>query len=262
MNNAQNAITALNTALQATSSNIANMNVTGYKRVDVSFQSVFERVLNNGTPARESMGGTNPFQLGSSMSVSSVGLDMTQATPIDGAPMDLAINGQGFFIISPDGGTTYRYTRAGNFKIDANGNLTSNNMVVYGFNASGNVAPITGLTYGAQANYSWAQDGTLLYNGTGTGFRIALTYFTNPSGLAQAQGTSYAATMASGDAASAVLADGAAGSLYTAQLEPSNVFYLGETLDALEIQRAMNANLSMIQLASDMISSFISKLSS
>jgi len=262
MNNAKNSIMALNTALQATSSNIANMNVTGYKRVDVSFQSIYERVLRSGTAASNNIGGTNPTQLGQTMGVSNVSVDFSQGSFVDGRNINLALNGQGFFILSPDGGSTRRYTRAGNFTIDSSGNLTSNGMVVYGHDASGSLVPITGLAFGDDEAYSWNSSGNLLYNGTTTGFQIALTYFPNPNGLAQAQGTSFAETLASGSAVSSQGGPGGAyGNIQTAQLEESNVFYLGETIDANEIQRAMSANLTMLSLASDMISSFINKLS-
>ncbi|MDD4179833.1 MAG: flagellar basal body rod C-terminal domain-containing protein, partial [Candidatus Margulisbacteria bacterium] len=80
------------------------------------------------------------------------------------------------------------------------------------------------------------------------------------SGLAQAQGSTFSATLASGEAATAQAPGGAVGTLQTGQIEQSNVFYLGETINALELQRAMNANLSMVRMASDLISSFITKL--
>ena len=265
MKQAKNAIEAYNTALKATSSNISNMNVTGYKRVDVSFQSIFERVLNYGTSAGNDTGGTNPQQLGSGMGVASVGVDFSQGEFISGSSIDLAISGQGMFIVSPDSGSSYAYTRAGNFEIDNNGNLTSNGMQVYGLDPSGNLVAIANLPSGTKSDYRWKNDGSLEYSNDGTtytatGYRIGLTYFANPSGLAQGQGTSFIATPASGDPAVAQAPGGAVGSIKTGQLEQSNVFYLGETIDALEIQRAMSGNLTVVRMASDLISSFIQKL--
>lgn len=269
MGQAKNAIEAYNTALEATSSNIANMNVVGYKRIDVSFQSIFEKVLSQGTAAENNLGGTNPKQKGQGMEVSSVAVDFSQGEFIEGKSIDLAVNGKGFFIVSPDGGSTYQYTRAGKFEIDSSGNLTSNGMQVYGLDSSGNLVAISSLT-STTTNYQWAADGTLQYdinedpnnrNWTSTSYKIALTYFSNPSGLVQAQGTSFAETVASGDPATAQSPGGAAGSIKSGYLEQSNVFYLGETIDALELQRAMSGNLTMLRMASDIISQFISKLS-
>jgi flagellar hook protein FlgE len=269
MSQAENAIEAYNQALQASSANIANMNVTGYKKINVSFQSVFEKVLSRGTAATTTMGGTNPNQLGQGMAISQTSIDFSSAQTSAGSSLDLAVSGNGLFVISADGGQTFLYTRAGNFSIDSNGNLTSNNLQVYGLDNSGNVVPITNLPSGNKANYQWLQDGRLQYTTDptaspatwiDTGYSIALTYFTNPSGLAQAQGTSFAQTLASGAAAAAQGPGGAVGTIKPGQLEQSNVFFLGESVSSLEIQRAISANLSVVKLASDTISSFIQKL--
>ncbi|MBI5078981.1 flagellar hook-basal body complex protein [Candidatus Saganbacteria bacterium] len=266
MAQAKNAIEAYNEALKVSSANIANMNVPGYKKLEVSFQSVFERVLSEGQAAENGRGGTNPHQLGQGVAVASTSIDFSKGETATGTSLDLAISGSGLFIVSPDGGNTYRYTRTGNFQIDALGNLTSNGLQVYGLDNSGNVAPISGLPSGNRSDYRWQADGTLQYSADGgvtftnTGYRIALTYFANPSGLVQSQGTTFAETLASGSPAGAQAPGGAVGSLLTGKVEQSNVFYLGETITALDIQRAMSGNLSIIKMASDLISSFIQKL--
>ncbi len=271
MQQAQNAIEAYNTALRATTSNIANMNVSGYKKLDVSFQSIFERVLSRGTAAQANMGGTNPKQFGQGMALSGVSVDFSAGELIEGSELDLAVSGQGLFIVSPDGGNTYLYTRAGDFEIDAYGNLTSNGMQAYGLDASNNMVPISNLPSGNKANYRWQPDGTLEYTTdptattptyTPTGYRIALTYFPNPNGLAQAQGSSFAETPASGSPADAQApGTGAVGMVVPNFHEQSNVNYLQETIDAMELQRAMSGNLTVIRMASDMISQFINRLS-
>ena len=266
MNQAKNAIEAYNAALKASSANIANMNVPGYKKLNVTFQSVFERVLSQGSAAAAGSGGTNPRQFGSGVAIASTNLDFSSGEATTGSPLDLAISGSGMFVLSADGGNSYLYSRAGNFQINSSGNLTSNGLQVYGLDSSGNQTAITGLPSGNKANYQWQTDGTLQYsadNGTtytGTGYRIALTYFANPSGLKQAQGSAFAETLASGSPAAAQAPGGAVGSLKTGQIEQSNVFYLTESINSLELQRAMSSNLSMLRIASDLISSFIQKL--
>ena len=266
MSQAKNAIESYNAALKVSSANIANMNVPGYKKLNISFQSVFEKALSRGSAASGDSGGTNPYQLGQGMSIAGVSVDTSNGEYTTGSSLDLGISGSGFFVLSPDGGTTYSYSRAGNFQINSSGNLTSNGMQVYGLDNSGSVVPITGLPSGTRSNYRWQDDGTLQYTTDGgvtftnTGFRIALTYFANSGGLAQGMGTTFEETLASGSAATPQAPGGAVGSLKTGQLEQSNVFYLGETIAALEIQRAMSGNLSMVRMASDLISSFIQKL--
>ncbi|MDD4179852.1 MAG: flagellar hook-basal body complex protein, partial [Candidatus Margulisbacteria bacterium] len=153
MTQAQNAIESYNAALNISSSNIANMNVTGYKKLDVSFQSIFEKLLSGGTAAQGNLGGTNPEQFGQGMSVSGVTVDFSNGETTTGTSLDLAISGQGLFIVSPDGGANYYYTRAGNFQIDSSGNLTSNGMLVYGLNSAGSVVPITSLPSGNRSSY-------------------------------------------------------------------------------------------------------------
>jgi len=266
MSQAKNAIEAYNEALKVTSTNIANMNVAGYKKVDVSFQSIFEKMINQGTAAEGNMGGTNPKQFGQGMSIANTSINFSNGEYTQATPLDLAIQGNGLFILSPDGGDSFLYTRMGNFQVDNAYNLTSNGMQVYGFNSSGNVVPISALPSGNKQDYKWTADGALQYTADGgttytnTGYSIALTYFANPSGLAQAQGTTFAETTSSGPAATAQLPGSQVGSLQTGYVEQSNVFYLGETITALELQRAMSGNLSMLKLASDLINSFIQKL--
>ncbi|MFA4966694.1 MAG: flagellar hook-basal body complex protein [Candidatus Margulisiibacteriota bacterium] len=262
MTQAENAIQTYNSALAIHSANIANMSVPGYKKLTVSFESIFEKILNQGTPASSfsNIGGTNPVQFGQGVAVSNVAVDMSAGSTAQGDPIDLAINGRGLFIVSADGGHSYQYTRAGKFQISASGSLmTAAGMQVYGLSSGGSLVPITGLT-GALANYSWDNSGNLLLNGNSTGYQIALTFFQNDSGLAQASGTTFTETLASGPAASAQASGGAAGTTLPGTVEQSNVFYLGETIDSLEIQRAMSGNLTVVRMASDIISSFISKL--
>lgn len=265
MSQAKNAIEAYNAALKVSSANIANMNVPGSKKLNVSFQSIFEQVLSGGTASQGNMGGTNPRQYGSGVSIADFSLDFSNGETANGSSLDLAIQGGGLFVVSANGGASRLYTRAGNFQIDSSGNLTSNGLQVYGFNTAGSVVPITGLPSGVKTNYRWQANGTLEYTSDGvtytsTGYRITLAYFQNPSGLAQAQGTSFAETLASGSASTLQGPGGAAGTLKVGQIEQSNVVYLNETINALELQRALSANLSMIRLASDLISNFISKL--
>jgi len=258
---AKNAIETYNSALEVHSANIANMSVNGYKKLDISFQSIFDKLIKQGTAANvlQNTGGTNPTQYGQGVAVSSVNIDMSQGAAVSGAALDAAITGQGLFIVSPDNGSSYLYTRDGHFSI-ANGSMvTQTGMQVYGINSSGSQVAITGLT-ADPTTYTWGTDGQLLASGVATGFRLGLSYFANPQGLQQAQGTTLRQTMASGSANAAIASGGIAGTITPQTLEQSNVFYLGESLDSIDIQRAMSANLSVAKMASDIIQSFITKL--
>lgn len=262
MTQAKNAIENYNAALSIHSANIANLSVTGYKRIDVSFQSLLEKVMRQGTAASTfgNLGGTNPLQLGGGMSIANTLVDMSQGSFSTGNPIDLAISGQGFFILSGDGGNSFLYSRAGQLTVNSGYLLTTAGNQVYGFNSSGTLVPITGLA-GNSSDYTWNDStGELLYQGASTGYRIALTYFQNPGGLTQGPGTTFRESIASGSPASAVAAGNIAGTVQGRQVEQSNVNYLTESIVSLELQRAINSNLSVVNMASELISSFIQKL--
>lgn len=285
MSRARDAIVAYNTALQVYSSNISNMSVAGYKRLDISFESIFERVLNGGSAANtfQGLGGTNPMQIGQGTTVANVKLDFTQGTFSSAGQYDLGISGQGLFMVSPDNGKTMLYTRSGNFHFDSDGYLrTETGMLVYGYPVTGGVptGDVEPIKYtGTKENLvTWTKDGILCefpesIATPGTpdtttdpinpnGYQISMTYFPNPSGLKQAQGTTFEQTLSSGEPQPySPPGLGPVGTVYPRQLEQSNVFYLEETINSLEIQRAMSGNLSIVRMASDIISNFISRLS-
>jgi len=285
MTKAKDAIKAYNTALNVYSSNIANMSVTGYKRLDISFQSIFEKLLHGGSPANlfEGTGGTNPMQLGQGVGIGGVSLDFSQGTFSSAGFLDLAISGQGLFMVTPDDGQTIYYTRNGKFHIDAEGYLrTESGMKIYGTSGLGGaltfiqVPPLTNTRL-----LSFDSNGTLtLYPEkydddsnplgypdieavpTATYHSVVLTYFPNPSGLKQSQASTFEESLASGEPQGySNPGYGAYGAVFPRQLEQSNVFYLEETINSLEIQRAMSGNLTIVRMASDIISQFINRLS-
>jgi flagellar hook protein FlgE len=281
MTRAKNAIEAYNTQLRINSANIANMSVPGYKAMKISFQTIFENLINRGTAAGADIGGTNPTQLGSSVGIGSTNLDFSQGTTTSGNPRSLAVNGTGLFIVSPDGGKTMLYTRAGQFSTDSAGNLiTSNGMQVYGL-SGGTLVPISGLSGYAQTKLSWTNDGQLVEytddpqaNPPGsldnpnpnlisryTGYSIALTSFVNPGGLAQVSGNTFSETPASGEPLAYKAANDAYGAVLPGVYEESNVFYTGEVIDSMEAQRAMNGNLTILRMISDEITNFINRIS-
>jgi len=274
---AKNAIEAYNTQLRLNSANIANMSVPGYKAMKISFQTIFERLLHGGTAATGEVGGTNPLQLGSNVGIGNVRLDFSQGTFAEGSNLDLAINGNGLFIVSPDEGRTMLYTRAGKFRIDSYGNLvTDTGMQVYGFSGA-NLVPITGLSGYDQIKLSWTSDGQLveytldphtnppdpITNPVNryTGYSIALTSFANLSGLAQSYGNTFTETAASGAPLTYLGAGSTYGSVVPRNFEQSNVFYTGEIIDSMEAQRAMSGNLTIVRMISDEISNFINRIS-
>lgn len=102
--------------------NIANVNTVGFKAGRVTFQEVFSQVIRGTSPPDDELGGTNPQQIGLGMAVSSIDTLFTQGNlQMTDKMTDLAIQGNGFFVLE-DGGQ-FAYTRAGAFDIDGAGYL-------------------------------------------------------------------------------------------------------------------------------------------
>ena len=118
--------------------NIANVNTVGFKKSRVTFQDTLSQTMRGAASPQGNRGGTNPMQVGLGMTIASIDTIHTSASAESTGNMtDLAIEGDGYFILQGDGLDKY-YTRAGNFGFDTNGNLinTSNGLKVLGWQAS------------------------------------------------------------------------------------------------------------------------------
>lgn len=127
---------AQQTRLDVIGNNIANVNTLGYKSQRVTFGDMFSRMLRaaSAPSASSGLGGTNPMQVGYGVNVNSIDTDMsTGATQSTGNDTDASIGGDGFFIVKDGNSDEYKFTRAGNFSVDKDGNLTVNGMKVCGW---------------------------------------------------------------------------------------------------------------------------------
>lgn len=123
-------------ALDVESNNIANVNTVGFKYSRASFVDMLSQVkLIATSPYKNGLGGMNDFSVGLGVSIEATTKVFSQGnTQNTDVKTDIAIEGDGFFIISPDRGTTHNYTRNGEFLFDANGNLvTTGGYVVQGW---------------------------------------------------------------------------------------------------------------------------------
>jgi len=104
--------------------NIANINTIGYKSSSVNFQSMLSQTIKGASGGDEDSGGTNPIQVGLGAKMSSIDSNFIQGNlQSTGKVTDMAIQGEGFFMLDSGAGTYY--TRAGNFSFDSNGNLVN-----------------------------------------------------------------------------------------------------------------------------------------
>jgi flagellar hook protein FlgE len=110
------------------SNNIANVNTIGYKYSRANFSDLLAQTSQIATAPQGSLGGKNSVQVGLGTTISSVTRMMTQGSIQNtDKNTDVAIQGDGFFVVSSDGGSTYKYSRSGDFKFDAGGNFVDNN---------------------------------------------------------------------------------------------------------------------------------------
>ncbi len=102
--------------------NLSNVNTIGFKGGRVSFSETFAQTLRGTTQPLANMGGTNPMQVGLGMSLATIDTLYSQGNiEMTGQNTDLAIQGDGFFVVSD--GSTRQYTRAGNFQFNSDGTL-------------------------------------------------------------------------------------------------------------------------------------------
>jgi flagellar hook protein FlgE len=136
-------LNADSTALNTIANDLSNMNTTAYKTQSTNFADLFHQQIG-------STGSGDPIQVGAGVQVASNETSFAQGTiNSTGNSTDVALNGNGFFVVSQAGGDT-DYTRSGDFSLAANGDLvTTNGMNVMGYPAQNGVvntnAPLTAI---------------------------------------------------------------------------------------------------------------------
>lgn len=123
--------------LDVVGNDIANVSTIGFKSSTTIFSDVLNQTLNGAGAPTASTGGTNPAQIGLGSRLAGTVQSFTQgAIQRTGRSTDLAIQGDGFFVVESNG--QQLYTRAGSFTLDAAGNMTTpDGMLVQGWQADG-----------------------------------------------------------------------------------------------------------------------------
>ena len=130
-------------ALNVVGNNVANVNTYGYKAGRVTFRESIYSTQSAGAAGTQAVGGTNPRQIGYGTGIGTIDLDMaTSSLESTGFGLDVAIQGDGFFLVGPKGQTidsmeavkSLSFTKVGDFRFDADGYLVDGaGNVVYGF---------------------------------------------------------------------------------------------------------------------------------
>lgn len=126
--NSRNGMSAQMEKLDAISNNLSNVNTVGYKRVDVSFQSLVQETLKrDGYPVNDGVSDKNAPSTGTGVKASGLYKDNSQGTLMQtNNNTDLAIDGEGFFKVIDSNGNE-AYSRSGVLQIDSNGKLVDSN---------------------------------------------------------------------------------------------------------------------------------------
>jgi flagellar basal-body rod protein FlgG len=219
--------------------NIANANTTGFKSRRAQFQDLlYQNLIQPGAAASQQTTVPTGLQLGFSQG------DFSQTDN----PLDLVIQGQGFFQIQRATGDL-AYTRSGNFHLDRNGQVVD---------AAGDLLnpPITipqnatSLTIAPDGTVSYSQVGQTASQQAG---QIQLATFANPSGLNSIGSNLFQPTDASGDPVIGLPGgQEGIGQLLQGYTEQSNVSVVNEFINLIVSQRAYEANSKVVKAADDM----------
>jgi len=253
LQSAATGLSALNTALDVTAHNLANVNTDGFKSSRANFQDLLyiEKVAPG---VQNAIGDTAPTGLfvGLGVKVSGTQLDFNQGPPKNtGRSLDVMIDGDGFFKVQVEQslGGGFAYTRAGNLAVNADGELCMANdqgrrlepQITIPDNAEK-------ISIGSDGLVSVIIPGQVEAQEVGT---IELSTFINPAGLSQEGENVYTETSASGPPTSGNPGDNNLGILRQGFLEGSNVDPTRELIEMIRIQRAFEMNSQSIRAADD-----------
>lgn len=234
---------AMNQEMRMTqiSNNLANINTPGFKRDDMAFQNTLDFTLAGQLPDQIVDGTVNPADLGWTEYVNSFTDWRDGDLQQTGNPLDVAINGKGFFTVRGDNGETW-YTRAGNFKLNERNELTtqSGRQVL-----DANQNPITiDMTRGKP---DILPDGTIRVGRANAG-RIAVVEFADPQQLTKyGEGALFQAPL--GVAAQASARPG----VQQGMLERSNVNAIDEMVRMIQTERTYQATQKLMQTVDELV---------
>lgn len=231
--------------------NLANVNTTGYKKASIEFQDLLYETIESGGSNGED-GKTKPSELtiGLGNKPISTYRSYSQGTITDtGNPLDMAINGKGFFqVLMPDGDVAY--TRDGAFRINATGEIV---------NSSGlQLFPDIALPEGVHS-INVTQDGIIsaITDDQSTPIEVGqleIVNFMNPSGLSPIGGNLFEMSEASGEASYGTPGETGFGTVMQGYLEKSNVDIVKEMIDLIVAQRSYEINSKAVKTADELLS--------
>lgn len=275
------------TKMDVIGNNIANVSTTAFKSGRVRFQDMFSQTISSAQgPTATGRGGVNPQQIGQGVTIAAIDtLFEPGSLQPTGRDLDLAIEGEGFFIVSEDrAGLVQRYTRDGAFFKDTEGNLTtSSGLRVLGYgitgggqytqdvsdivvgtslvnmvipeliDVGGNEHKLEAFSIDSAGLISAVYDnGELYYLG-----RLAIAKFNNTGALQKLGGNAYTSTTNSGPAQTGGAAEEGFGIIRQGNLEMSNVDLANEFTEMIVTSRAYQANARIITTSDEMLQELV-----
>jgi len=262
--------------LDVTANDISNVNTIGYKSARVTFQDSLNQLQRGAAGANNSTGGSNASQVGLGVGLGSIDNLMSGGTrQTTGNPLDVSIEGEGFFQIAEGKPTAANspltptsYTRAGNFSVSNEGYLTTaSGQYVVGYQMDQNTnQPIntevaikipngaTGVAVDNTGGVSWVDSNT---GNRVTGYRLTVATFSNASGLERNGGNSWTTSANSGQKIVNTPGQGGAGSTWGGTLEMSNVDLAQTFTNMITAQRGFQANSRVISTADEMLQDLV-----
>jgi flagellar basal-body rod protein FlgG len=251
LQSAASGLSALNTALDVTANNLANVNTTGFKSSRVNFQDLL--YVERAQPGVENANGDQKpigLYVGLGVKVSGTQLNFAQGAPIQGDSLDVMIQGNGFFRVKVEDslGTT-AYTRAGHFVRNRDGELVLANSD--GRRLEPNISIPADAT-----SVQITEDGKVFFTTAGDPepqetTPLTLVTFVNPAGLKQIGESLFTQSAASGAPIEGQPGTENRGRILQGFVEGSNVDPTRELIDLIRTQRAFEMNSNTIRAADE-----------
>lgn len=243
---AASGIRAQQVAIDTIGNNMANVNTPGFKASQVGFAEALATEVRSGNLITVGNTGVTTFGVGSGVLSNAIGTNFQQGTlGSSDRPLDLGINGSGFFQVkTPDGQTSY--TRVGTFQVDGSGQFVD---------MQGNIVQPSILIPSGATELAVATDGEI--TGVVAGAKrifgqILLAGFQNPEGLQKNGNNLFVPTVNSGapqvgQPGSTTAGNQVLGTIRGQSLEQSNVDLATSMTELIQVQRAYQVNARMVQ---------------
>ncbi len=247
---AKTGLDAQQTRMTVISHNLANTNTVGFKKGRAAFEDLlYQNVRQAGAQTSQQNQAAVGLELGTGVRVTATERNFVQGNLLQTEnPLDIAINGRGFFqILLPDG--SQAYSRNGAFQLSAEGQLVTD--------AGYELQPGITVPAGAQS-LSVGNDGTVSVQLAGVAEpqiigSLQIADFINPAGLQAVGENLYVETGASGPPTTGIPGLAGLGRLNQGALESSNVNVVEELVNMIETQRAYELNSKAISTVDQML---------